>query len=102
MVGRKPEAQSQLQSVTAYIQAGTTNQGSTVMSSTKIIAIVLIVAGVLGLAYGKFSYTAETHEAKIGSLELSVNEKQMVSIPTWAGVAALVAGGLMLLVPKQS
>ena len=40
------------------------------MSSPKIIAIVLIVAGVLGLAYGKFSYTKETHDAKSGPTEI--------------------------------
>jgi len=97
MVGRKPEAQSQLQSVTAYIQAGTTNQGSTVMSSTKIIAIVLIVAGVLGLAYGKFSYTKETHDAKVGPIELSVKDKETVNVPVWAGVGAIVIGAGLLL-----
>jgi hypothetical protein len=57
---------------------------------------------ILGPAYRGFSYTKETHEAKIGSLELSVNEKQTVSIPVWIGDGALVAGGFLLLVPKQS
>jgi uncharacterized membrane protein len=68
------------------------------MSSTKIIAIVLIVAGVLGLAYGKFSYTKETHDAKIGPIELSVKDKETVSIPMWAGIGAIVVGAGLLLV----
>jgi hypothetical protein len=75
------------------------------MSGIKLAGIVLIAAGILGLAYQGFSYTKETHEAKIGPLELSVNEKLTLSIPTWAGVGALVAGGFLfslLLVPKQS
>jgi hypothetical protein len=72
------------------------------MSAIKIAAIVLIVAGILGLTYGKFSYTRETHEAKIGSLELSVKDKETVNIPVWAGVGAIVVGGLLLLVPKKS
>jgi hypothetical protein len=68
------------------------------MSSTKIIAIVLIVAGALGLAYGKFSYTKETHDAKIGPIELSVKDKETVSIPMWAGIGAIVVGAGLLLV----
>jgi multidrug transporter EmrE-like cation transporter len=68
------------------------------MSSTKIIAVVLIIAGVLGLAYGKFSYTKETHEAKIGSLELAVKDKETFNVPVWAGVGAIVIGAGLLLV----
>ena len=60
------------------------------MSSTKIIAIVLIVAGVLGLAYGKFSYTKDTHEAKVGPIALSVKDKETVNIPRGAGGGAIV------------
>jgi uncharacterized membrane protein YidH (DUF202 family) len=67
------------------------------MNSTKIIAIVLILAGVLGLAYGKFSYTKETHEAKVGPIELSVKDKETVNIPLWAGIGAIVVGAGLLL-----
>jgi uncharacterized membrane protein YidH (DUF202 family) len=62
------------------------------------VAIVLIVAGIPGLAYGKFSYTKETHDVKLGRLELSVKDKQTVNIPVWAGVGAIVVGALLLLV----
>jgi hypothetical protein len=72
------------------------------MSGIKLAGIVLIAAGILGLAYQGFSYTKETHEAKIGPLELSVKDRETVSIPAWAAVGALVAGGFLLLVPKQS
>jgi len=68
------------------------------MSATKIMAITLIVAGVLGVMYGKFSYTKETHDAKLGPLELSVKEKKTVNVPAWAGVAAIAAGAALLLV----
>ncbi|MEY4882887.1 MAG: hypothetical protein RIS34_741 [Pseudomonadota bacterium] len=67
------------------------------MNSIKMIAVVLMVAGVLALAYGGFSYTKDTTALKLGSLELSVKENKSVNIPVWAGVAAVVAGGLMLL-----
>jgi hypothetical protein len=71
------------------------------MSAVKIAAIVLIAAGILGLVYGGFSYTKESHEAKIGSLELSVTDKERVNVPVWAGVGAIVVGGLLLLVPRK-
>ena len=61
------------------------------MNAIKILAIALIVAGALGLGYGSFSYTKESHEAKLGPIELSVKDKETVNIPVWAGVAAIVA-----------
>ncbi len=67
------------------------------MSAVKIVGIVLIVAGVLGLMYGSVSYTKETHEAKLGPIELSVKDKQTVNVPVWAGVGAIVVGGALLL-----
>ena len=70
------------------------------MNAIKTLAIVLIVAGGLGLAYGSFTYTKETHEAKIGPLELSVKDKETVNIPVWAGVGAIAAGLILLFVRK--
>jgi TRAP-type C4-dicarboxylate transport system permease small subunit len=67
------------------------------MNAVKIAAIVLIVAGVLGLLYGGFSFTQETHEAKLGPLELSVKEKKTVNVPVWASVGAIAIGGALLL-----
>jgi TRAP-type C4-dicarboxylate transport system permease small subunit len=59
-------------------------------------AMVLIAAGVLALVYGGFTYTKETHEMKIGPIELSVKDKETVNIPIWAGVGSIVIGGLLL------
>jgi len=67
------------------------------MNATKLVAVVLIVAGVLALVYGSFSFTRETHELKLGPLELSVKEKQTVNVPMWAGIAAIAVGGALLL-----
>ena len=67
------------------------------MSTNKIVALVLIIAGALGLAYGKFSYTKETHDAKIGPVEFSVKDKETVNIPVWAGIGAIVIGAGLLL-----
>jgi uncharacterized membrane protein YidH (DUF202 family) len=70
------------------------------MNSVKILAIVLIVAGGLGLAYGSFTYTKDTHEAKLGPIELSVKDRQTVNVPVWAGVGAIVAGVVLLVARK--
>lgn len=66
------------------------------MNAIKIAAIVLMASGILGLVYGSFSYTKETEEVKLGPIELSVKEKKTVNIPIWAGVGAIVAGGVLL------
>lgn len=66
------------------------------MNPIKVIAIVLVAAGILALVYGGFSYTKTTHEARIGPIELSVKEKETVNVPLWAGIGAIVLGGLLL------
>ena len=71
------------------------------MDTTKIVAIVLIVAGVLALAYGGFSYTKDTTAVKFGPIELTVKDKQTVNIPMWAGLGAVVAGGLLLVIGSK-
>jgi len=66
------------------------------MNAMKLLGIVLLVGGILGLVYGGFTYTKETHETKIGPLVLSVKDKETVNVPIWAGVGAIVIGGLLL------
>jgi uncharacterized membrane protein YidH (DUF202 family) len=67
------------------------------MNSIKLAAVALIVAGVLALAYGGFSYTRDTTVVKLGPIEISAKEKQTVNVPMWAGIGAIVVGGLLLL-----
>ncbi len=67
------------------------------MNAGKIAAIVLMIAGVLGLAYGSFSYTKQTHDIKMGPIEMSVQEKQTVNVPVWAGIGAIAIGAALLL-----
>lgn len=71
------------------------------MNAVKILGVVLLVAGTLALVYRSFSYTKDTHEAKLGPLEFSLKEKKTVNIPTWAGVGAIVIGGILLLIPGK-
>lgn len=73
------------------------------MNAVKMAAIALIVAGSLALVYGGFSYTKETHDLKLGPIELTVKDKQTVNVPIWVGVGAIVIGGALLLFgSKQS
>jgi len=67
------------------------------MNPVKVIAIVLLVGGMLGLVYGGFSYTKDTTVVKLGPLEVSAKEKQTVNVPMWVGIGAIVAGGLLLI-----
>jgi TRAP-type C4-dicarboxylate transport system permease small subunit len=71
------------------------------LNAQKIVAILLVAAGVMALAYGGFSYTSETHQADIGSLHLSVDETRHVNVPVWAGIGALVLGGVLLGVGRK-
>jgi len=71
-------------------------QRKNTMNGTRIVAIALIVAGVLALVYGGFSYTKDTTAVKIGPIELSVKENRTVNVPLWVGVGAIAVGGLLL------
>jgi hypothetical protein len=62
----------------------------------RILAIVLVVAGILALVYGGFSYTKETHDTKIGPVEINLKEKERVRVPVWGGVALVVVGAGLL------
>lgn len=66
------------------------------MNPVRLIAIIIIVAGALGLLYGSFSFTKATHDVKLGPIEFSVKEKETVNVPMWAGIGAIVVGGLLL------
>lgn len=66
------------------------------MNPVKLIAILLVLGGILGLVYGGFSYTKDTTVVKLGPLEVSAKEKQTVNVPMWAGVGAIAVGGLLL------
>ena len=67
------------------------------MGPARIAAIAVIVAGLLAVVYGGFSYTSENTAAKIGPVEIKVQEKNRVNIPLWAGIAAILVGGMVLI-----
>ena len=74
-------------------------RGEDDMNAVKILALGLIVAGVLGLAYGSFTYTKDTHSANVGPINLTVKDKETVNVPVWAGIVAVLVGGGLLLFP---
>ncbi len=71
------------------------------MNPMKIVGIVLLVGGLIALTTGGFSYTKETHKADIGPIHVAVEDKQDVNIPLWAGIAAIVAGVVLIALPKK-
>ncbi len=80
----------------AFAQENSSSQGKKKMNVTRIIAIVLIIGGALGLIYGGFGYTRDTTPVKVGPVELSVTKHETVNVPIWVGVGAIVIGGLLL------
>ncbi len=66
------------------------------MNASRLIGIILIVAGALGLAYGGFSYTKETTGVKLGPIELKVQEKERVNVPLIVSGVAIVLGVFLL------
>jgi uncharacterized membrane protein YidH (DUF202 family) len=71
------------------------------MTGTRLIAVVLIVLGVLALVYGGFSYTKDSTVAKVGPIELTAKRQETVNIPLWAGIGAIVVGGVLLVMGKK-
>ena len=71
------------------------------MNGLKIVAILLIAAGVIGLIYGGITYTKSTHDTSVGPITVSVTDKETVNVPVWAGVGAIVVGAALLLVPRK-
>ena len=71
------------------------------MNPTKLIGIILIVAGGLGLAYGGFSYTRETTGMKLGPIELKVQEKENVSVPLAVSAGAIALGVFLLILGRK-
>jgi len=71
-------------------------RGEVQMKGTKLLGAVLLVLGILALAYGGFSYTKSTERASIGPLKIEIKDKESVNVPLWAGVAVAIAGGVLL------
>lgn len=71
------------------------------MGSLKIGGVILIIAGILGLIYGSFTYPTDKHEGKLGPIEVTIKDNKTVNIPIWAGVVAIVLGGVLMFVGNR-
>jgi uncharacterized membrane protein YidH (DUF202 family) len=68
----------------------------------KLIGIVLIVFGVLALAFGGFSYTKREKVLDLGPLQASTESRKTVPIAPIAGLGALIGGVALVLVGSKS
>jgi hypothetical protein len=68
---------------------------------TKMIAIGLLAAGILALVYGGFTYTKQTHEAKVGPLQINITEDKHLNVPIWAGLGLVIVGAGVFVVGKK-
>jgi len=66
------------------------------MKPAAIVGILLIVLGAAALIYKGFDYTSEETVLQLGSVKATAETEKEVVIPTWAGVTAIVAGALVL------
>jgi uncharacterized membrane protein YidH (DUF202 family) len=67
----------------------------------RALAVVLIVLGVLALAYGGFTYTREKKVIDLGPIQASRKETSTVPLPPILGVAAILGGGIILFAGKK-
>ena len=72
------------------------------MRGTFLLAVLLIVGGVAALAVPYFTYTQKERVVDVGPLPIYADKTKQVNIPQIAAIAALVAGVVLLLVPKRS
>jgi hypothetical protein len=62
----------------------------------RAIGLVLLVLGILAVAYGGFWTTRNEEKARLGPVKVEVEERERVNIPLWAGVAGIVAGAVLV------
>lgn len=71
------------------------------MKPATIVGAVLIVLGAAALVYKGFSYTSEETVLQVGSVKATAQTEKDVAIPSWAGIAAIVVGVLIIGVGRR-
>lgn len=64
----------------------------------KLVGMVLIILGVIGLAYGGLTWTTREKVVDLGPLEVTQDKTRSMPIPPIAGGICLVAGVALLVV----
>ena len=72
------------------------------MRGTMLLAVLLIVGGIAGLAVPYFTYTTKERVVDIGPIEIDADKKKQVNIPQIAAIGALVAGLALLFASKRT
>ena len=72
------------------------------MRGTMLLAVLLIVGGIVGLAVPYFTYTTKETVVDVGPIEIEANKTNRVNIPQLAAIGALVAGLVLLFAAKRT
>lgn len=67
----------------------------------KIIGIVLVILGIVGLIYGGINYTGETTVLEVGSLKATATEQKTLPVPPVVGAIALLSGVALLIADRR-
>lgn len=71
------------------------------MKPLSMIGALLVVAGVVALAIGRFSYTTEEKVLEVGPLVATADEEHTIHIPDIAGIAAIIAGIALVVIGRR-
>ena len=71
------------------------------MKPLTLIGVLLIVAGIVGLVIGRFSYTTEEKVLEVGPLVATAEKEHSIRIPDIAGVIAVLAGGVLVFASRR-
>ena len=66
----------------------------------KAIGIVLIVSGIVALAYGGITYTTRDEVVDIGPVEVTTESRETIPLPPILGAVSLI-GGIVLLASRK-
>jgi hypothetical protein len=72
------------------------------MTIQRIVAVLLIVLGVIALAWGGISYTREEEVLDLGPLEAEAETRETIPLPPILGIVAIGAGVVLLLFGRRT
>lgn len=67
----------------------------------KLLGIILIILGVLALAYQGIRYTTQEKLVDIGSIHVTTTEKKTIPLPPVVGAVAIIAGIALILAERR-
>lgn len=67
----------------------------------RLVGLGLIVLGILAVVYGGFWYSHDRTKFDLGPLQVKVEERDRVTVPLWAGIGAIVVGGVLVAMGRR-